>query len=327
MLKVHIHYPRKHLEGLEVFLNDHIRFLQDKTDLTVTRFSRVWHILNRWPPLERNIEAMMNPRIIHSDVVIIHYLPDALYIVKGKAKLIAYIHGIPKKNVLDEIALNKVDGIIFESKRIKDMWINTYKKIARIKNRVIYLGYDIDRRFKERKIIDKIKGIKNYVLFVGTLKRSKGLLNLIKATNRTICVAGTGVLKNKIKKENVILLGNLNGAELRYAYENAKVVVLPSTDGEGLPLVLMEAAYFKKPVIATNIGGISEFVKNKINGLIVEKNNIEELSGAIEFIYKHPKISKQFGENSKKFLEIFDYFNQNHKMLTFFKEIAGEICV
>src|SRR5690606_20820448 len=60
---------------------------------------------------------------------------------------------------------------------------------------------------------------------------------------------------------------------------NADVLVLPSII-EGLPGVLLEAMYCKTPVIAYNVGGISEIL-NSQTGIIVEKDNEAEFSAAI----------------------------------------------
>jgi glycosyltransferase involved in cell wall biosynthesis len=52
----------------------------------------------------------------------------------------------------------------------------------------------------------------------------------------------------------------------------ADVVVLPSII-EGLPGVLLEAMYAKTPVIAYNVGGVSEVVQNNHTGFLIEKGD------------------------------------------------------
>lgn len=57
---------------------------------------------------------------------------------------------------------------------------------------------------------------------------------------------------------------------------------------ESLSLVLIEAMACKKPVIGTRVGGIPELIQDKVNGLLVPPQDVQALSGAIEWIISHP---------------------------------------
>jgi len=50
---------------------------------------------------------------------------------------------------------------------------------------------------------------------------------------------------------------------------------------EGIPLVILEAMYMQVPVVATDTGGVSEVIVNDQNGILVEVNNADSISGAI----------------------------------------------
>jgi len=63
-------------------------------------------------------------------------------------------------------------------------------------------------------------------------------------------------------------------------YNAADFFVLPSKSGEGLPLVALEAMACGLPVVATNIGGISE-IMTKDYGKIVPPDNPAALAEAI----------------------------------------------
>jgi len=63
---------------------------------------------------------------------------------------------------------------------------------------------------------------------------------------------------------------------------------------------------FKKPVIATLVGGNSELVVNNITGFLVEPNNAGELINKIEYLVKEPEIRiKMGGLGKKKILQDF----------------------
>ena len=69
------------------------------------------------------------------------------------------------------------------------------------------------------------------------------------------------------------LMGNTANSEVmrRYGKMNVDVFVNVS-ENEGLPISIMEATSFGMPVIATDVGGTSEIVKNGENGFLIEKD-------------------------------------------------------
>ena len=69
------------------------------------------------------------------------------------------------------------------------------------------------------------------------------------------------------------------------------------------PLTLLEAQLMKKPVIATNVGGIPELIIDGKTGFLVEKGNSEELIEKIEKILNDPKKIEEMGVEGRKFVE------------------------
>ena len=66
---------------------------------------------------------------------------------------------------------------------------------------------------------------------------------------------------------------------------------------EGLPRNLMEAMVAKKPIICTNIRGNNDLVKNNVNGLLVDINNIETTIESIEKLYNSIELRRKMGQN------------------------------
>jgi len=91
-------------------------------------------------------------------------------------------------------------------------------------------------------------------------------------------------VKAKIKQleigNNFRLAGFVSDEDLPLYYNVADFFVLPSKSGEGLPLVALEAMACGLPVVATNIGGISE-IMTKDYGKIVPPDNPAALAEAI----------------------------------------------
>ena len=77
------------------------------------------------------------------------------------------------------------------------------------------------------------------------------------------------------------------------AVQRASSVVIQKSLKEGFGLTVSEALWKKKPVVASNIGGIPLQVKNKENGYLV--NSAEECAAAVVKILKNPKMAEKMG--------------------------------
>ena len=76
----------------------------------------------------------------------------------------------------------------------------------------------------------------------------------------------------------------------------ADLLMLPS-NYEGLPMVILEAMSFGKPVVASNVGGISEIVRNDINGYTLE-NNVQLFAEKIQYILENKDVYSKFSQNA-----------------------------
>lgn len=78
----------------------------------------------------------------------------------------------------------------------------------------------------------------------------------------------------------------------------SEFLVLPSIR-EGLPYVLLEAASIEKPHVATDVGGVSEFILHGETGLLVPPQNVRALADAIGFLLQHPQEVRRLGLNAR----------------------------
>jgi glycosyltransferase involved in cell wall biosynthesis len=74
----------------------------------------------------------------------------------------------------------------------------------------------------------------------------------------------------------------------------ATIVIIPSR-WEGLPLVALEAASMARPIVATQISGLSEIVLHQQTGLLVDPEDTVGLAGAIALLLIHPEQAAQMG--------------------------------
>ncbi len=83
-------------------------------------------------------------------------------------------------------------------------------------------------------------------------------------------------------------------------FAKTHIVVLPTFYGEGVPKTLLEAGACGKPIVATDVPGCREVVKNNVNGFLVSPKNFEELAKAIEILLSDAELRRQFGEKGRE---------------------------
>jgi glycosyltransferase involved in cell wall biosynthesis len=98
-------------------------------------------------------------------------------------------------------------------------------------------------------------------------------------------------------RPNLILMGQVD--DIRTVWTQAHVAVLPSRR-EGLPKSLLEAAAFGRPLIATDVPGCREIVRQRVNGLLVPPDDAEALANAIEVLMKDRDLRMRFGRAGRQ---------------------------
>lgn len=118
---------------------------------------------------------------------------------------------------------------------------------------------------------------------------------------------------------NTFFAGNLPNAG-EYCWK-ADVFMLPS-NYEGLPIVLLEAISNAKPVVASQVGGVSEIIYNDKNGYTVT-NDVNAFAQKIDYILSNDYITKKFSSYSKQLFE--KHFTAS-KMVSEYYNIYKNIC-
>jgi glycosyltransferase involved in cell wall biosynthesis len=169
-----------------------------------------------------------------------------------------------------------------------------------------YFKY-IDKKEAREKL--KLNQDKKYVLYMGRIKTTKGikeLLDAIKSIEAELILLGVGVNSDKYKKyaqeqkiKNVNFLGEIFGDKKRLYLSACDCLILPSYT-EGAPVVLMEAIAKNLPVVATNVGGIPKMIKNGREGIIIEPKSSEQIQKALHKILNWPhKDIRKYAEKYK----------------------------
>jgi glycosyltransferase involved in cell wall biosynthesis len=146
------------------------------------------------------------------------------------------------------------------------------------------------------------------LLFVGRHIERKGIVYLLQAfailqkkyPQAVLKITGHGdqtqSLKHWVKQQElqgVHFLGKVSPTELTELYQKSGVFVLPAIvdsrgDTEGLGVVLVEAVSFMLPVVASDVGGISDVIIHQQTGLLVPEKDVEAIVTAVENVWEHP---------------------------------------
>ena len=120
--------------------------------------------------------------------------------------------------------------------------------------------------------------------------------------------AGDGNYRKKIlerldKFENFTWLGRLEYPEkVREFLETIDVYAL-ITGMDLAPLTLKEAQLMEKPVIATDVGGDKEMMRDKKTGYLVKEGNSEDIVEKLRQIFDDPDLAQQMGKEGKEFVK------------------------
>jgi glycosyltransferase involved in cell wall biosynthesis len=135
----------------------------------------------------------------------------------------------------------------------------------------------------------------DYVIYVGRFIRQKGVLTLLRAMSLVrskvrLVLVGQGELEGEIQsvidqlglKNKVLLEGPQWGEAVEYLIIGASAVIIPSEWYDNLPLILCQANALGKPVIASRIDGIPEYIRDGQNGYLFTPGDPVELAGCID---------------------------------------------
>ena len=88
--------------------------------------------------------------------------------------------------------------------------------------------------------------------------------------------------------------------ELRRLIGRSRIVVVPSRAPETFALVGVEAMAQATPVVATSVGGISEWLENEVTGLTVPSGDIDALAGAIDRLMTDEALCDRLGSAAEQ---------------------------
>ncbi len=202
--------------------------------------------------------------------------------------------------------------------------------------RIIPNGVDI-HRFSPS-LHPRIKKDGRIILFVGRLDKRKGAEVAIRAFKRIkerfpearLLIIGQGprekALKGLVREMNlkdVLFLGYAPREELPFYYASGDVYVSPALGGEAFGIVLLEAMATGKPVVASDIAGYREVIKDGEDGLFFKTGESEDLAEKVITILKNEDLRQRLEKNARRRAEEYSWERIVKKVEEYYLELVA----
>ncbi len=219
-----------------------------------------------------------------------------------------------KKGFIAPFVFGGARRIVVQTPRIAEDMYTHFRQAGRLelseavraKTKVIPNGIDLPPP-------ERADGSK--VLYIGRLVERKGIADLILAMKELgpaeLVIVGDGPDRTRLEGladgNPVVFKGRVPHAAIADYLRQARVLVLPSHRGDGLPNVIMEAMSLGVPAISTNTAGIPDLVQHGSTGYLYEPGDVRQLATYIRRLLSDDELHREFGENSLRAIQSYSW--------------------
>ncbi len=213
-----------------------------------------------------------------------------------------------------------MDMTIAVSESSREMLIRNYgipgEKIVSIRNGVDLSQFDTAFDTNAMRVDLGLRASDPVAVFVGRMADRKGHISALKAVAEIrkripgyrLVFVGEGEIEKELRAEamalglttEVIWAGFRRDVPAILA--SVDLLILPSED-ESLPFVILEAMGSRLPVVATDVGGISEQIEDGVTGRLIRPRDVAGLAKAVIDVLDRPDRGKSLGEAGRRKLE------------------------
>jgi Glycosyltransferase len=292
-------------------------------------------LLFRWIKLIQ-ILRKIKPDIVH--ITHFHVWCIFVYLLRPifKYKIFYGVHDNPFEpkekpvflmNFFEKFFVKKADLILTYSNFMKE---SIKKYVSNKTIEVLPLGIYSDLCPKFEKKFNPNKESLD-VLFFGRLENYKGIDTLIKAyeilkkehLKIKLTIAGRGKidkdLENKINELSIIFKNYwISNEELCQLIENCDVLVAPYKNATQSGIISVALAY-GVPIIATNVGSFSEYIKDGVNGFLIDVDDHLTLAEKIKVLYQNRWLVMEMAQKAKEIGELYKWSSIMRKAIMLYK--------
>jgi glycosyltransferase involved in cell wall biosynthesis len=177
------------------------------------------------------------------------------------------------------------------------------------------------------------------ILYVGRLVYRKGIHVLVKAMphilrelpDAQLLIAGEGIMESYLKlliknldlEDHVKLLGFIPNEKLPDLYGLSQVFVLPSLYCESFGITLLEAMASRRPIVASNVGGVPEVIEDGVTGLLFRRGDERGLADGVLRILNDRGLAMSLVRKARRSVEDnFSWFVVADKMESLYEELS-----
>lgn len=261
-------------------------------------------------------------------------------LIYSKLWIPSFLRSVIKKIYIwiEEKVIPEISGAIYSPKDLKNNLLSLNSRVARIEN------YPILKRESAIHNLDEIKRENNKVVYLGEMRRIRGILELIEAIkvvsktikNIRLEFIGRAVpsnfeweIKSKIQQLNlesyISVRGHLPYDEALGLARDANVGIvtfLPTPNNLScLPNKLFEYMQLCLPVIASNFPHYADIIGKSNCGLLVDPSDPNSIALGIIKLLSDPDLSKKMGNNGRRAVDNeYNWENESNKLLNFYYE-------
>jgi glycosyltransferase involved in cell wall biosynthesis len=201
--------------------------------------------------------------------------------------------------------VNTIDFFISPSKFV----MNKVVEFGIPKERVVFIPHFVRIDEYTPNYVDS-----DYILYFGRVEKHKGVKTLIDAIKKIndikLYIVGEGAYKEELENylkikgiKNVILFGFVAEDKLTNIIKDCLFTIVPSEWYEPFGFTVLESFSSGKPVIGANIGGISELIENRRNGILFRSGDSNELENKIRYLLNNKDLVLKMGKNARGTVE------------------------
>lgn len=292
----------------------------------------------------KNIIKENDIKIIHAhdnNASVSSYITKKLY--RLDVKIISHIHSCypwleenKRTKKIDTFFRKRYDHNIACGKLVYDYYTKYTDYINESNTTILSNAIDIDeiKTYAPTNIDEvyqefNISKDKTILGFIGRMTEAKGLIPFIKElryhkdqfNDCIFLLVGNGEQENEVKSllkeyelEELFILTGYQDNVYKF-YPIIDIFFLPSLY-EGLPMAILEAMSFKKPIVSMDVGSINEVITNNKNGVLIDKENYGEFIENLINLKSNKEILREYGK------EAFNEINKNYNIKKYEKDIS-----